>query len=108
MRTWVKIADEDGFEQLRAVKQEGRPRRLNANQTAEIKDTLNRDPSDYGYKVWDGPSLSSYIKGTYDIDLGVRQCQRLFHELGFSLIRPQTYPSIGEQNQEERDGFKKN
>ena len=48
------------------------------------------------------------IKGTYDIDLGVRQCQRLFHELGFSLIRPQTYPSIGEQNQEERDGFKKN
>ena len=108
LRTWVKTADEDGFEQLRAVKQEGRPRRLNANQTAEIKDTLNRDPSDYGYKVWDGPSLSSYIKGTYDIDLGVRQCQRLFHELGFSLIRPQTYPSIGEQNQEERDGFKKN
>ena len=62
LRTWVKTADEDGFEQLRAVKQEGRPRRLNANQTAEIKDTLNRDPSDYGYKVWDGPSLSSYIK----------------------------------------------
>lgn len=25
LRTWVKIADEQGFEQLRAVKQEGRP-----------------------------------------------------------------------------------
>ena len=62
LRTWVKIADEDGFEQLRAVKQEGRPRRLSVDQTAKIKDALSRDPSDYGYKVWDGPSLSSYIK----------------------------------------------
>ena len=107
LRTWVKIADEQGFEQLRAVKQEGRPTRLNAVQTAELKDVLTKSPSNYGYKVWDGPSLSSYIKKTYQIELKVRQCQRLFHKLGFSLIRPQTYPSLGEQNKEEREDFKK-
>ena len=107
LRTWVKIADEQGFEQLRAVKQEGRPTRLNAVQTAELKDVLTKSPSNYGYKVWDGPSLSSYIKKTYQIELKVGQCQRLFHKLGFSLIRPQTYPSLGEQNKEEREDFKK-
>lgn len=46
-------------------------------------------------------------KEGYVIDLSVRQCQRLFHELGFSRIRPQTYPSLGESNEEERKAFKK-
>ena len=51
--------------------------------------------------------MSDYIKSQYHIDLCIRQCQRLFHELGFSQIRPQTYPSLGEPNEEEREAYKK-
>ncbi|UCH01226.1 MAG: winged helix-turn-helix domain-containing protein [Deltaproteobacteria bacterium] len=29
-----------------------------------------------------------FLKEKYNISLGVRQCQRLFHQLGFSLQRP--------------------
>ena len=61
-----------------------------------------------GYYKWDGLTLSDYIKEKYNIDLKVRQCQRLFHELGFSRIRPQISPSKGENNEEERKAFKKN
>ena len=57
--------------------------------------------------MWDGPNLYDYIKKKYDINLSVRQCQRLFHKLGFSLVRPQTYPSKNENNKEERETFKK-
>lgn len=105
---WVKIADEQGFEALRPQKPAGRLPRLNAAQQSAIKSVLEEgDPKAQGYEVWDGLSLSSYIERTYSIHLGVRQCQRLFHKLGFSLVRPQTYPNRGENNKDAREAFKK-
>ena len=105
---WVKVADEQGFEALRAKKQSGRPSKLTSDQIAEIRSVLEEDnPKKYGHNVWDGPSLAAYIKATYSVTLCVRQCQRLFHNLGFSLVRPQTFPSKGEQNEEERSEYKK-
>ncbi len=105
---WVKIADEQGFESLRPQKPVGRPSRLNAAQRNAIKTVLEEDdPKAQGYEVWDGLSLSSYIEMTYSIHLGVRQCQRLFHELGFSLVRPQIHPNKGEDNKKAREAFKK-
>ncbi len=105
---WMKMVDEKGFESLRAKKQPGRPIRLSSEQKEMIKVVIQSDPSEYDYNVWDGPSLSDYIKKTYNVTLGVRQCQRLFHELGFSRIRPQVYPSKEHEADPNRDEFKKN
>ncbi len=105
---WVKIADEQGFESLRPQEPAGRPSRLNTVQRNAIKTVLEEDnPKAQGYEVWDGLSLSSYIEKTYSIHLGVRQCQRLFHKLGFSLVRPQIHPNKGEESKEARETFKK-
>ena len=104
---WVKTADEEGFERLRAVKQTGRPSKLTEEQKTEIKDTISDTPEKHGYRVWDGPSLSDFISAKYGVAYGVRQCQRLFCVLGFSLQRPQTFPSLEEQNDAEREEFKK-
>ena len=89
-------------------KRPGRPCKLSEKQKEEIDSVLQSDPRDLGYKVWDGPTLSAYILNRYNIQLSTRQCQRLFKELGFSLIRPQTYPSKDYENTEERQMFKKN
>lgn len=107
--SWVKTADEKGFEALRVKKQPGRPMKLSAEDLASIKSVLEEDdPKKYGYNVWDGPSLSNYIKKTYGADLCVRQCQRMFHNLGLSLVRPQTFPSKNKEGLvEEREEFKK-
>ena len=107
--SWVKIVDEKGFDALYTKKQSGRPSQLSSEKLSEIKDVLEEDnPKKYGYKVWDGLSLSSYIKKTYDVELCVRQCQRLFHKLGFSLVRPQTFPSKDKNElEDEREEFKK-
>lgn len=104
---WVKSADEEGFETLKTVKQNGRPSKLSKEEKAEIDIILQKEPSEYGYKVWDGPTLSTYIKKIYGVELSVRQCQRLFHELGYSKIRPQTFPSKGYEDTEARNEFKK-
>lgn len=105
---WVKTVDEQGFEALRPQQKPGRPSKLTADQLKEIDLALQSDPGDFGFKVWDGPSLSAYIKSKYNIDMGIRQCQRLFHTLGYSRIRPQPYPSKGYEDTEERETFKKN
>ena len=106
---WVKTADEQGFDALRVKKQPGRPTRLSEGNIRDIKAVLEEDdPKKYGYNVWDGPSLSAYIAREYGVNLCVRQCQRMFHSLGFSLIRPQTFPSKNKDLEEERESFKKN
>lgn len=104
---WVKTADEQGFDALKTKQRPGRPRKLSGEQLSDIDAALQADPKGYGFKVWDGPSLSAYINDKYGIDLGVRQCRRLFHDLGYSHIRPQPYPGKGYEDTEEREAFKK-
>lgn len=105
---WVKKVDEEGFEALRAKKQPGKTAKLSEEQMAEIKDVIMKPAEDAGYYVWDGTTLSDYIKEVYGVELGVRQCQRIFKKLGFSRIRPQSYPSLGEDNEQAREEYKKN
>lgn len=105
---WVKTADEQGFDALRSRQRSGRPPKLSKEQCAAIDSAIQSDPKNFGFKVWDGPSLSSYISNTFGVQISVRQCQRLFHDLGYSHIRPQPYPSKGYEDSEEREAFKKN
>ena len=90
---WVKTGDEQGFDALRPQKRPGRPAKLTEDQRKAIDAVIQTEPKEHGLKVWDGPSLSSYFKSQYGVDIGIRQCQRLFHTLGFSHIRPQPYPT---------------
>ena len=105
---WLTKVDEQGWESLKAVKQKGRTSKLSETQRAEIKAAVEDDPEKYGYHIWDGPTLSAYIKNKYNVEFGVRSCQKLLHKMGFSLIRPQTYPSLENPDDEAREEFKKN
>lgn len=105
---WIKIVDENGFEALKNKRIPGRPSRLSEEQLAALDLAIQSDPKEYGFKTWDGPTLSKYIKTTFNVTIGVRRCQVLFRKLGFSLIRPQTFPSKGYEDTEERTSFKKN
>jgi len=60
---------------------------LDEKQVKEINRVLRAKPSDAGMRVnlWDGKTLSAWIGKTYGIQLGVRQCQRMFRQLEFRL-----------------------
>ena len=107
LNDWVKKADESGFEALRGKKAPGKAARLTAEQLDKIKEAVADDPTKSGYLRWDGKALSDYIEKTFRVTLGVRQCQRLFHKLGFARIRPQTFPALDAEQDEERETFKK-
>jgi transposase len=107
IQKWVKTADEQGVDALRPSKATGRPPLLSDIQKSEIKAAIEGSPEEYGYRVWEGKSVSEFIKQWYGIKISVRSCQNLLSELGFSLLRPQPHPNH-QKDQSPRDEFKKN
>jgi transposase len=83
---WIEKAKRLGIEALKDEVRPGKTSRIMDSELKKIKKDLQKEPSFFGYKnsLWDGKLLSYHLKVKYDIDLGVRQCQRLFHKLNFS------------------------
>jgi transposase len=104
---WVHRLLSDGLAGLWEGNRTGRPGRLSATYLQKLRNDIRRSPRDLGYSqnLWDGVLLSHHLEKEYSILLSVRQCQRLFHKLGFSLQRPRRQPS--EANSELQEAFKK-
>jgi len=105
---WINKVNQAGtIEVLRDIKRPGRNSRLNEIQLKEIKEVLQKDPELSGIttNIWDGKSLSYYIERTYSVCLGVRQSQRLFHKLGFSLKRAR--PTVCKSDPAKKEASKK-
>jgi transposase len=105
---WVRNFEQHGLAGLREGERSGRPRRLDQKQLREINAVLRQMPRDVGLNgnLWDGKTLAAWIAQKYDIALGVRQCQRLFRQLGFRLRKPR--PSIAQADLERQKAHKKN
>jgi len=90
LHDWIKGVKEHGIEYLKDDPKPGRPRRLDEATANKLKQELILPPSELGYNQarWDGRLLSEHLKKQYGIELKVRRCQELFHELGFSYKRP--------------------
>jgi transposase len=86
---WVKRFEDRGFSGLMDGERLGRPPRLDKNHISTIEDALRRSPNDFGFSgQWDGKTLSLFIQQNWGASLGVRQCQRLFRDLGFRFRKP--------------------
>lgn len=96
---WINKVNETGdIEILRDKAKPGRDKKLNDEQLTAIKIALQKPPEASGVtaNIWDGKSLSFHIEKEYQVTLGVRQCQRLFRKLGFSLKRARPIVSKGD------------
>jgi len=104
---WVRRFESDGLTGLTEEERPGRPRRLSEVQIRNIDEALRRQPSDFGLvgNLWDGKTLSEYVKRKWNVSLGTRQCQRVFRQLGFRLRKPR--PLIANANPEDQDRVKK-
>lgn len=101
---WINKVNETGdIEVLRDKIKPERKTKLNTEQLIIIKDILQNPPelSGISANIWDGKSLSFYIEKEFKIKLGVRQCQRLFKKLGFSLKRARPIVSKGDASKKE-------
>lgn len=105
---WVRRFESEGLSGLSDADRPGRPSRLDERHITMIEKALRSPPSQYGLtgNVWDGKLLSRFIEQQCGVHLGVRQCQRLFRQLGFRLRKPR--PLIAKADPERQAAFKKN
>lgn len=105
---WVRGFEQRGLAGLTEGERPGRPRRLTEQQLTDIGGALRRTPHDMGMNgtLWDGKTLGAWVAKQYGVALGVRQCQRLFRQLGFRLRKPR--PAIAQADPERQKAHKKN
>ncbi len=105
---WVRNFEKEGLSGLADAERPGRACRIGEEQYREIGAILRQSPLDVGMgtNLWDGKTLSAYIKVQYEVDLGVRQCQRLFRQLGFRIRKPR--PVIARADPDRQNEYKKN
>lgn len=104
---WVNRFNEMGFAGLQDAPRPGRPGQISAKIRKELGKHLRQSPRQLGYKqnLWDGKLLSHHLQKWYHIDVGVRQCQRLFHEFGFRYRKPR--PVIAQSDPALQKAYKK-
>ena len=105
---WIRRLLSRGLSGLWDKERPGRPSQLSQSDQKKLRKEIRRSPRELGYdqNLWDGTLLSYHLKKWYSVTLGIRQCQRLFHKLGFTLQRPRT--KAQEANPIAQEEFKKN
>ena len=108
VQLWVHRFEEEGLTGLMGKFRSGRPRRLSPEQLLGVDQALRSTPEEYGLSghLWDGKTLSTFISREFGVQLGVRQCQRLFRQLGFRWRKPR--PMIAGTVPEVKEAYKKN
>lgn len=104
---WVRRFEARGLTGLTEGARSGRPRRLTAEHLVQVERVLRHAPREVGLRgnVWDGKTLAAWVDQAFEIDLGVRQCQRLFRQLGFRLRKPR--PMVAKADPERQKAHKK-
>ena len=105
--SWVRRFEEHGLAGLQDHERPGRPSSLETDHAERVAGDLRRSPRDLGYEqnLWDGKLLSHHLEKTYQVRIQVRQCQRLFHALGFRRRKPR--PLLAHADPELQATYKK-
>jgi len=104
---WFHRFQEEGLMGLLDAEGRGRHSSLNPGQRKQVEADLRKSPSAFGYPQgqWDGILLSHHLGQKFGLEIGTRQCQRLFHQLGFRRRKPRGV--IAGANPEEQEAYKK-
>jgi len=95
VQRWVRRYRARGFDGLREVVRSGRPRSLDPIQWRRVEADLRKTPRYFGFasRLWDGPTFAEHLRRCYGVDLGLRQCQRLFRQMGYRPRRTRGAPA---------------
>src|SRR5262249_14675137 len=80
---WIERFNQNGFAGLVEGERPGRPSKLTVEQLQELELILRVPPraQSISANLWDGKTLSHWVKEHWGVELSTRQCQRLFRQL---------------------------
>lgn len=84
VQRWVHRLNANGLEGLHDSGRPGRPRTLDPVQWRRVESDLRKALKYFGFpaRAWDGPTFGEHLRRVYGVDLDLRQCQRLFRQMG--------------------------
>ena len=87
---WVKRFNAEGLSGLIEGERPGRPARLSESQLELLGVILRESPQahDMTGNLWDGKTVAEWLRRNWAVKLSVRQCQRLFRQLGLRQRKP--------------------
>jgi transposase len=87
---WVKRFNAEGLSGLIEGERPGRPARLSESQLEQLEVILRESPQAHGMtgNLWDGKTVAEWLRRNWAVKLSIRQCQRLFRQLGFRQRKP--------------------
>ena len=90
LRDWVVRYNAQGLDGLRDAPRSGRPRKLDARQTAELvsKIEAGTDPDAGEPSRWTLASVQQWIKDRFDVDYTVEGVRQMLRRLGFRHLSP--------------------
>ena len=86
VQRWVKRYETDGLDGLKEGGHPGRPAALGKQQWEQlVKEYKSSYPRGPGRRIpnWDGKYLAAHLLQNYEVELGIRQCQRII-----KILRP--------------------
>ena len=103
LRSWVnKLLQHKDWEALATQPRSGRPPKLTEDQINLLDGYIQQGPEACGYCVWDGKALADFIAKKFNVSYSPRHCLNLLKKMGYTLVRPQIFPALGEENQRDR------
>jgi transposase len=83
VQRWVRRFRVQGLDGLHDGERPGRPGALDPVQWRRLEADLRKTPRYFGFaaRSWDGPTFAEHLRRCYGVDLGLRQCQRLFRQM---------------------------
>lgn len=104
---WVQRFEAEGLAGLSEGERSGRPSRLSEADLKKVEAALRVSPTQFGLptQMWDGPTLAAFLQRELGVKLKVRQCQRLFRQLGFRLRKPR--PQVAQADPQLQSTHKK-
>ena len=98
VENWVRSFEQRGFAGLQEGMRSGRPSKIDETIRQVLAHDLRQSPRDLNYPqtLWDGPLLRHHLVERLGLQIGVRQCQRLFHQLKFRRRKPRPVIAKGD------------
>lgn len=80
---WTHNVEEFGVDGLKNDRRIRHTSKVHKEHFSQIIQDLKKDPRTLGYdkKAWCGRVLQAYLRHQFDIELGLRQCQRILKQL---------------------------
>jgi transposase len=102
VRKWIKAFNEKGIDGIIVKKRPGRTSILSGDQANKLA-RLIEQPETADRTFWTAKAFHGYIGETYQVECSYQTVVRFFHEQGFALKTPQTFPD--RQDEEKRKQF---